>query len=184
MMVTFLRMSILLGLLSTAACLASDEDDYEELLEFKQFVALPKIAQILEQTEQEYSGVVYDFENHIDDNELIYEVKLIDLSTNRVHKIWRNALSGKVIKHEGEDLWVWFFKPQKLKNVISLVESGNSILDLLSTHKLNSNDLFLEFELEEKQGLTFLEVEYLTPTDKEEVLINVENGFVIPVIEN
>ena len=66
---------------------------------------------------------------------------------------------GNVVSEKKEKLWSWFKEDDDIKALKKLVANQYSMLEAIEKLGLATDDLLLDIELEDKQGVVYFEIE-------------------------
>lgn len=135
---------------------------------------------------QRVDGVIVEAEFDDFDNEYGYELKVIDLDSDNEYEFSYAISDGRLVAEETESLTTFGFSDieDKERTAIQTVLSSNfNIVTAVSDLENKYNAKLVEFELENKKGIVFYEVKLFNlESGKQSLLVNVENGQEIPVI--
>lgn len=142
-------------------------------------------SQAIRKAESGYPGIVYDYELEDEDGILFHEIKLIDVEEDVKRKVIISVHDGKVVSEESESLYSWFKEDDSVTAVKKLVKNQYSILEAIEQVGLLSDDLLLDVELEDKQGVVYFEVEFFKAGDDEEqeLLVDTKTKSIIPLFK-
>lgn len=144
------------------------------------------ITELATDISQRVDGIIVEAEYDDFDNEYGYEFKVIDLDNDNEYEFSYAIADGRLIAEETEKLSTFGFSDleDKERTAIQTVISSNfDIVTAVSNLENKYNSKLLEFELENKKGIVFYEVKLFNiESGKQSLLVNVENGQEIPVI--
>ncbi|WP_416306306.1 PepSY domain-containing protein [Neptunicella sp. SCSIO 80796] len=137
----------------------------------------------IQQVQQRYPGVIYDYELDDDDDDYYHEIKLIDLDADVKRKIVISAQNGTVVKEEQENLYSWFIEDDSVTAVKKLQALQYSMLTAIELVDPSEGALVVDIELEYKQGVVYFEIETDGPQGEQEILVDAKTRSVIPVYQ-
>lgn len=142
-------------------------------------------SQAITQVQSNYQGTVYDYELEDEDGMLFHEFKLIDVEEDVKRKIIISVHDGKVVSEESESLYSWFREDDDVTAVKKLSQNQYSILEAIEQIGLLSDDLLLDVELEDKQGVVYFEIEFFKSEEDEEreLLVDSKTKSIIPLFK-
>lgn len=128
----------------------------------------------------EYPGVVYEYELEEDDDRFVHEVEIANLENNRTHKIKIDAESGETVSVESSRASSWFNGNDDVKAAHAISKSTLSLIGAVEKTAVGEDDILLEVEFKQKQGISFFKVEYMGDLGEKEILVDVETRDIIP----
>jgi uncharacterized membrane protein YkoI len=183
---TSLLLIALVGLFSSAT---NADDGQEEavlaLFAIKQsgIDAYTAIAQV----SAGYPGVIYQYELDDEDNRLVHEIKVINITEKRKYKVKIDVKTGEVVSEEKKIVWSWFKEDADITMAKYLQTSTFSLteaLALLENSDMADNMVLLqEAELENNQGIYYFELETYGAGGEKKWFIDVDSQKMIPVLK-
>lgn len=180
-------LSLFITLISASIiCLAGMKDDEFALAKSTMDNSGVTALKSLNIVQQQFKGIVYDYELDTDednDDELIHQIKLIDIEEDVKRKITISAVDGRVTEVEENSLFSWFYEDDSLKKVKKLLELNFSITEAMAVIGSPSDSIFYDIELEDKLGVVYFELEIFGPQGEKELLVDAKTKAVIPVYQ-
>lgn len=162
------------------AAFADKEDDALATLALQR--ANFSLEQAIDKVATDYAKHIVEFEIDDHNNQATYDIEAVNLKAEEKHKIELSLTDGAVLKH-------------KTKNGLSRLDDD----DLLALQELQASSFNLsatiaqlkqkyaadviEFELENKKGITFYKFKLMGEQGLTRVIVDVTTGRVIPVMK-
>ncbi|ALS97583.1 PepSY domain-containing protein [Lacimicrobium alkaliphilum] len=139
--------------------------------------------QAMRKAMSKYQGHLVDYELEDEDGLLFHEIKLIDLDEDTERKVVISVHDGNVVSEKKEKLWSWFKEDDDIKALKKLVANQYSMLEAIEKLGLATDDLLLDIELEDKQGVVYFEIEVFSGGEERELLVDSKTKSIIPVFK-
>lgn len=159
-----------------------DKSEIDAILEIVNASGMPA-TQAMKKVMSDYQGHLVDYELEDEDGVLFHELKLIDLDEDVERKVVISVHDGNVVSEKTEKLWSWFSEDDDVKAVKKLVANQYSMLDAIEKLELAREDLLLDIELEDKQGVVYFEIEVFSGDEERELLVDSKTKSIIPVFK-
>ncbi|MDO6619638.1 MULTISPECIES: hypothetical protein [unclassified Shewanella] len=136
---------------------------------------------VIQQVEMEHDGLVSAFDMDIENDQLIYEIELINLDTNELIAFEFDAQDGslkskKLSQFASDDL-------DQIKAAKVLIEHNMSFSDLVKLATKNKSGYLIEAELEHDLTISYLELKLLNVNNKHTIAFDIENLRPLPLLQ-
>lgn len=143
--------------------------------------------QAIEKVKADYKADIIEFEIDEYENNTAYEIELFNTETHEKHKIKLSLNDGSVLKIEKKNLKVLGVNRLDENEKIAINNLRSSNFDLSKTvielkQKFKGN--ILEFELDNEKGVTFYKFKLMGEQGLTRVIVDVQTGNLIPVINH
>lgn len=189
------------ALTATAACLmlaanpayAKDKDkDHHDRKDEIKLLALKSsdvsLQDLVTKFESTYSGVVTDVELDHEDDVLVFEIKAIDLEKGVKHEASYSIKGGVPVKYHEESLTVLGFNKLDDHHITALEAMKGaqaiSLKQAIAMAQSNSDAYIESIELEYKRGVSYYEVELLSASGEQKLLIDAQSGEAVPSLRH
>ena len=98
-------------------------------------------------------------------------------------KVLVSISDGSIVNEEKSRLFSWFSDDDRIDTAKKLAQMNYSILNALEAVELSELALVKEIEVENKQGILYVEVESYGPNGKEEWLVDANTNQLIPMFK-
>lgn len=172
------------ALVFTSLFALADNDD--ALTGFALQRANYSLDQAIEKVNASYQGHIIEFDVEDDNNQLSYEIEVIDLISEEKHKIELSLENGSVLKEKSSSIKVMGMDRLDDDELLALEElqaSDFKLRPMMNMLKDKYKADILEFELENEKGITFYKFKLINEQGVERVLVDVKTGHVIPVMK-
>ena len=115
--------------------------------------------QMLQDVENQFSGLATDITTKQENDGIIYQVEMVDLVNNRIEKLYFDALSGQLLRKRTQDLT--FVDTNKLQAVAKILERNQTLSNLLKKFTKSHAGIVLNARLDRDLGINYLELELL-----------------------
>lgn len=178
-----LAMTTLIASAALAAPVFADMDREEaavakHVIEQSGFTAI----HALEAAQQAVKGVAYEYELDDDKDELVHEIKLINLDNKSSYKVKVSAHDGALTQKEEKYSCLVLCDDDDIEEAQALSESGITLSDAIDKAALGADELLLEAEVEMELGVRYIKLETLGPEGEKDRLIDMDSGQTIPTL--
>ncbi len=162
------------------------DDEAAELLQLKrtQFTA----EKALEKVSEKYKGQILEIELDDKNDQLVYEVEVVDLDKEKVFELYVNPSNGEVALSETESLTLLGFNrfdEDKLAALQSMKDNSFSLIGQLAKVKTEYPGVIKEAEFKQSKGVSYYKVKVLTHDGKrQKVILDAATGDMIPVMDH
>lgn len=137
--------------------------------------------QILEKVAEHYPGVITRFELDDQNDLLVYELEVIDLTASLKRKLVYDAETTLLISARETAMTGWFNDNKNIKAIEKIQDSGFSMIKALEVVQSQHPGFLVEAELANKKGINLFEIELATPEGKQNWLVDISTQDLIPV---
>ena len=162
------------------AAFAYKEDDALATLALQR--ANFSLEQAIDKVSTDYAKHIVEFEIDEHDNQATYDIEAISLKAEVKHDVELSLKDGAVLKHKTKNS----LSRLDDEDLLALQELQASKFDLSATIaqlKLKYSADVIEFELENKKGITFYKFKLMGEHGLTRVIVDVTTGKVIPVVK-
>lgn len=142
--------------------------------------------QAIEKVSNDYTGSIVEFELDDHKGQTSYEIEIINLKTEEKHKLQISSEDGSLLKEK--------VGSTKLMGINRLDEDEIDAINALSNSQFNLQSTvailrekysaeIVEFELENKKGITFYKFKLIDENGRQRVIVDVKSGEIIPVLK-
>lgn len=175
-------------LLSNSAYAKDKDHDHKHRHDEVEMLALKSsdtsIEQALTTFRSQYPGTIVEVELDHEDDQMVYEVKAIDLDGHERLKIAYAITDLSEVDSDRDSLSLLGFNKLDDEDVSALetvqAEGAITIDRAIEIAKANSAAFIKSVELEHKRGLTYYEVKMFDENGKQRLLIDAKSGEAIP----
>mgnify|MGYP000214789530 CR=1 FL=1 len=141
----------------------------------------PSPIEMMQKLEQQYPGVISEFEAELDNGELIYEFKIIDPEAKTVVEYEYRTIAGNIIKGDVERLNKG--NSDELAGITMLQESGLTFSEMLTIVCEDSGGHLVKAEVDNDLGISYIELEILDVEGKRKLAFDMENKQLLPLLK-
>lgn len=130
-----------------------------------------------------YPGTLKEFRVEDDEDELIYEINLIDPDAKEEIELEVSAQSGKIVREDRDALnsWFSFRNISGKKKYQYLLQNKITLQSAIAEAQKIEPGVLIEAELEQEKGVVFFEIKMITDKGKRKVIVDLDSGKPIPV---
>ncbi|MDA7746554.1 PepSY domain-containing protein [Psychromonas sp.] len=170
MTLAFTSLSVLAGNDNALSALALKQANYS-------------LEQAVEKVQNNYKGQIIEFELEDDNNQLSYEIEVIDVITKEKHKLELSLEDGSVLKEKSKSIGIKRLDDDELAALTDLQASDFNLNKIIALLKEQYKADILEFELENEKGITFYKFKLFSEQGTQQVLVDVKTGSMISVMK-
>ncbi|MEZ9536628.1 PepSY domain-containing protein [Shewanella sp. 10N.286.51.B8] len=136
---------------------------------------------VIQQVEMDHNGLVSAFDMDIENDQLIYEIELINLDTNELIAFEFDAKDGSLMSKKlshfaSDDL-------DQIKAAKVLIDHKMTFTDLIKLATKNQSGYLIEAELEHDLTISYLELKLLNAASKHTIAFDIENLRPLPLLQ-
>ena len=136
---------------------------------------------VMKQIEDDFPGVIAEFEMEIQDGELVYQFELINPLANAITRFEYRALDGKLLKQKAGKVTADDVGEVEAARLISAKHQSFSGIIAMATrdHKAFLTDAKLDHDL----GISYLELKLLNDTGNYKLAFDIDNLRQLPLLK-
>lgn len=169
-------------LVFTSAFAMADNDDALAGLALQS--ANYSFEQAIEKAYADYKGQITEFEVEDENNQLSYEIEMIDFTAAQKHKLVLSLEDGTVLKDKSSSIKVMGMDrldDDELRALKELQASDFKLRPTMTRLQDRYKAEIVDFELENDKGITFYKFKLFNDQGMQEVLVDVKTSHIIPV---
>lgn len=172
-------------LLTSLSALAGKESDVLAAMAIQR--ADFSVEQSIQKVSQDYAPYILEFEIDEHHNQATYDIEAVNFETQKIHKLELSLEDGSVLKKENKNLQYLMVNRLDKDELQALEELQASDFELDTTIaqlKQKYKAEVLEFELENKKGITFYKFKLINEQGPKHIIVDIKTGTILPVMGN